>query len=370
VPPPDAARPLVFLSHSGYGGDVEAVLDVLVGRLEDGGFIPLLDRQTIPGGVDFHLRVHNMIATCHAAVVLLNRRAHALESTWVLNETSRLQERAAVDEHFQVVPLYTEGLTPDDFRNDDWEPTDIARLNAAFSAGSPDETATAVVAMLDETRKRMTEGVVEREVLRLLSDVPEGQLRKAAEKLFGGWIAGDPYPAVAKRLVAGGEKYTPVRGFLRELVKFRHFETAQELLTLVLPFMWVRRDAVDPIPGAFAEGRPLGLNSREPRTGKAYVHCASTVWPIWKVCDVGPGFDDDIVGRLERALAGRRRVGLVLLGGDVDWRLVPEEARRRILYLQPELVRKREARALQLMNDEPEDLARYFGAHRDSLGGP
>ena len=413
-------RPIVFISHSGYEGLTRATLETMADALRAAGFTPLLDRETITPGTDFHARVANMIAVCHAAVVLMNRRAYELTSKWVFNEVSRLQDRGE-NPFFQLVVVYDDGLEPQDLNNEDWHLTDLSKRDAVFVGATPDETAATVVDALSSTREQLAAGVIGAEISKILrSDVKDANLlRQLAEPLTSEWIPGDPFVWVATRLVARG-KFTPVRLFIRELAKANLMDTAKTVLALVLPFVWVPPTVTEKIPVAIAAGQPVGINSEHSRTTRAYVHCASTVWPLWHVAEIGagfggesledlvedarreldyvdgevefgdalrsepteddderrpmvivavpcPGFDGDVVSRVGEYLATRRKVGLMLQGGDVNWSSVPEEVRSRIVYLEPALVRKMELAAFDFMDAERQDLANFYQAHRNSL---
>jgi hypothetical protein len=407
-------RPHVFLSHSGYAGETKATLEAVAEALEHDGFTPLLDRHDVVSGSNFHHWVHNMIAVCNAAVVLMDERAFARETPWVFNEVSRLQPRSEQDEGFQLLPLYASGITPDHLRNSDWHVTHLDERDKVDVATTPSATARAVVAALRPTRERFAAGVVEREIAQILrSELSSEALRGAARGLVAGYIEGDVADVLARHLIVGD--FTRSRKFLLQLRIDPN--TKLELLQHIMPFKWVPSDAASAIPAALAEGRPIAINSNHVETVCAYVHCATTVWPAWAVRQVGapfdgdnvddivdqaqaevdfyegvvefpstdgpppdadaeaarplviltiecPGFEAEMVAPIQAYVAERGRLGVVLRDGHITRSDLNEDVFARIRYLSPELDRGNEEKSLEIMKTQIEEFMDRLGIER------
>lgn len=409
---PDARRPLVFISHSGYADDTRHALDALVAALDAGGFTPLVDREVVVPGTDFHHDVRMMLETCDASVVLMNRRALQLESTWVLTEASALLLRRS-DDDFQIIVLYVDDLGPRDLTNK-WNPTELSRLDSYTSNGDFGEDARKIVAALDHTKRRVQAGVIEAELSSMLAElrVDKSHLGRMGRRLTTGGrrtIIGDPLVEVP-RLLLRCKNYKALRDFVRELAPL-DYAIARDVLKLTLPFLWVEREAAGRIPRAVAERRPIAINTSKTRTTKAYVHCASPVFPHWRVCELAVGFDgesvdqilldaadavryaagefdfgdenrddepdeehlkrtiilavpcagfgDDIIRRVKDLVKTRAGVGAVLQGGDAPPDRIEELANASVVYLEPEVNPETEARALRMMDIAWSDLEEW-----------
>ena len=84
----------VFISHSGWDGIVEQVVEALE-RAFGADFVALFDRRHILPGQKVSDRVSGTIAECDAALIVIDQRA--LDYTnhpWVFAEANELKGRA------------------------------------------------------------------------------------------------------------------------------------------------------------------------------------------------------------------------------------------------------------------------------------
>lgn len=107
----------IFISHGvdKSSADELALLDGLALQLAQGtapgaGHDVLLDRTRLDAGDDWQGVLHDWLAECQAAVLLLTPRA--LQRPWVLKEATILAFRRQRDPAFLLLPVLLQGLTP------------------------------------------------------------------------------------------------------------------------------------------------------------------------------------------------------------------------------------------------------------------
>src|SRR5262245_55797144 len=102
----------VFVSHSSQD---EGLTDALCERLQFAAPAcepvcrTLVDNTALVPGKEWPKQIHEFMAKCHAAVVLLTEQAVA--SPWVLKEATILAWRASVDENFYLFVVQGPGVT-------------------------------------------------------------------------------------------------------------------------------------------------------------------------------------------------------------------------------------------------------------------
>jgi len=79
----------------------------------------LVDDQDLQPSDCWEQCLDEWLYDCHAAIVLLSRRAVG-ESNWVRKEATILSWRAAVEPEFALFPVLLDGLTPADLEQDDY----------------------------------------------------------------------------------------------------------------------------------------------------------------------------------------------------------------------------------------------------------
>jgi hypothetical protein len=312
-------KPRVFISHSGNEGETGALLTALVEALEASAFTPLIDLQVVVPGTDFHHDVDWMLATCDAAIVVMNKRAHTLESTWVLTEAGRLRDRVFADPGFQVLVLYTEGLTVDDLRNGQWAPTRLTDMATLPVRKDPVETARATVEQLAETRELFEARAAAQHVRQWLvkANASPETLRTFGEQLTERPLAGEPVHEVARRLVTS-KKFGPLIAVCKSVAAM-DCGAALEILRFTLPFLWIRREAAAQLVDAVVDGTPVAVNTEVHETAKAYSDVGCPAFPLWGV----HALDVAGSGRVEDLLAEADRV-VDAAAGELDLDLVDE----------------------------------------------
>ncbi|MGW3917100.1 TIR domain-containing protein [Streptomyces sp. NPDC005070] len=100
----------VFISHSARGDAFAmAVLKRIEAQLRQRNHTPLVDQSDIRPGDEWLPEIVHWLASCEAAVVLLNKEA--LKSSWVQREVNILMWRRALGARLLVVPVLLDGLT-------------------------------------------------------------------------------------------------------------------------------------------------------------------------------------------------------------------------------------------------------------------
>jgi len=93
----------VFVSHSANDDPFAvAVRDKLAARLEENGYLALVDSAKLKPGQDWNNELYDWLGACHAAVILVTGKA--LASFWVRRETNILLWRRARNKGFVVIP--------------------------------------------------------------------------------------------------------------------------------------------------------------------------------------------------------------------------------------------------------------------------
>jgi hypothetical protein len=96
--------PRLFVSHSSLDTDLtRQVCNRLAPASTKPGYDILVDYTELKPGVDWPRHLHEYMAHCHAAVLLLSRNAAA--SPWVLKEATILAWRRSLDPSFQLFPV-------------------------------------------------------------------------------------------------------------------------------------------------------------------------------------------------------------------------------------------------------------------------
>jgi hypothetical protein len=268
----------VFLSHSGFAGDVKEVLEALVTGLSDAGDRPLLDRTHIPLGFDFSEEVGEFVGGCDAAVFIISKAALDVSRSWVYAEANQLKYRMR-SPGFQAIPVFVEDLGPDDLQGR-WDTTGLSMQNAVVD----NDTATIVrrvVDGLDRTRRRVRAGGVMRALRSALDSVDPATLRQVAERLGDPGITTPDGMDVAVMLLKAGPD--DVVAVAHGLAAARCKAAATAVLNLALPFTWVDRQAARALDAAVRASRPAAVNASEPWTPKCYLLCGSDEYPPWKV---------------------------------------------------------------------------------------
>lgn len=147
----------LFISHSSRLDDVphrytdqdanwqllREVCDGLKARFGDAVRI-LVDRDGLIPGDDWNRELNLWLAECHAAVILVSRRALE-KSDWVAKEAAILGWRKALDPDFTLIPVTIEGEScAADLAQGFFGSLDMGRIQAAHAARSAEQIVAAI----------------------------------------------------------------------------------------------------------------------------------------------------------------------------------------------------------------------------------
>jgi hypothetical protein len=99
----------LFLSHSWHAPANAPRLRAVVARLEELGYEVLVDYTAARKADEWRRVVHELLAECDAAAILFSKEA--LDSEWVLKESTILSYRRALDPTFPLLPVLLDGVT-------------------------------------------------------------------------------------------------------------------------------------------------------------------------------------------------------------------------------------------------------------------
>jgi hypothetical protein len=322
----------IFISHSSgddhSSGDADRVRllrDRLYEELIARGFKVLLDRKLLQGGMEWRPALHRWLGECDGAVILFSQAA--LESAWVLKESTILTWRRSLGSEVRVLPVLVGCQRQQVVEHRAFKPLDLGSLQfLQFDETVNNEQAVrmlvhALIGELAGLQPDASDAPLRawiRDVALLLSKVdPVGHLKDAAEQLG---IDADarsrfedlPITAAHQLLHVGLSKTHGAFQLLRSGLDKERFE---RLVGLVVP-TWVPLEAAANVLGIL--GRPPGMrrmaiNSEFPMTGQHYLlraTCGKAVPDHMVTVSGVVGADDEqeLLPLYERALW--RAVGL------------------------------------------------------------
>jgi hypothetical protein len=302
-------KPSIFLSHSCRDREVIPPADVPAAehraraeRLEfarrfrrtlderlraTGRYQVWLDQRSLRGGDLWRDGIHRALRHCSGAVLLLS--PEALESRWVLKETTILTWRALLGEAVCVVPVLL-GVAKTDLATAGYEPVGISdfQIEEVRVAADVDEVVERIVGRFAEripdeaaARPSTWSSTVEQwlvETARLLHEDDERYARMMfgilgldfdAEDRFGERSA-----AVAHELLVSGTD--SILDVLHTLSGVRTPDQ-KTLLRQAVEALWVDANAANRLPFVAARKRPprvAAIDADEPVTGREYVRRA------------------------------------------------------------------------------------------------
>jgi TIR domain len=175
--------PRLFVSHSSLDTDLtRQVCDRLAPAPGKPGYDILVDYVELKPGVDWPRHLHEYMAHCHAAVLLLSRNAAA--SPWVLKEATILAWRRSLDPSFQLFPVCLTDVDDALFEKQKFGPLMFGLIQKIGSA-DPEIIANSIRAQVGQPNVR-SPTPFDRLVGRLkdlLSQVGPETLKEIAEKM-------------------------------------------------------------------------------------------------------------------------------------------------------------------------------------------
>jgi hypothetical protein len=275
----DAAYPRVFLSHSGYEGEVKRVLDWLEKTLLAVGCLPIFDRRHIVAGTDYQPTIDEMIRVCDAAVFIISRRALSSDHTWVRDEANMLRYKM-VQPEFQGIPVLIEGLKVTAL-DGWWDPTGL-RSRDAITGNDARTIAADVGEALRPTRDRLrAEPVAAALAQKLLSLVgSEDALTIAAAPLGEGMIPTPVARYLALRLLQAS---SPQVVEVAKRLAVAYEKAAEAVLNLAFPFSLFDRAGPRALDAAIRRRQLAALNATKVTfTVSCYLLTGGGEYPPWE----------------------------------------------------------------------------------------
>lgn len=353
----------IFISHGldkKVGSDMR-FLDRLQAALETapaGGVAHqvLLDRSQLEAGDDWQDVLHELLAECDAAVLLLSPRA--LARPWVLKESTVLAYRKALDTRFPLFPVLLGGVQPADLGMGSFSPLCLQAVQG-LQPGAADPL---VQPAIDSAAARAVAKALHARLARWLQDVRTAprtpldaleaalktRIRRAAdlqaleqlcERLTGRplrWrptaqaaAAAEPARLIAATLVSGlalapgAAPPNPLASLIDDLFQQCGLDRddAQVVLDLLAP-LWTRPDAAATLADVAGRNRQPVAAGAPPAPGQSVV----------LQCEMAPFSADQHVRRVLLPTT-RHTVVRTLAGGHSDNRLDELKAQVRAEYL-------------------------------------
>jgi len=276
-------KPSIFISHSAKDPAARQLLARLYTAL-DKDFEVLLDRKRLHANNEWRKELNTWIGLCQGAVALLSK--DALDSRWVLKETTNLGYRREMDDRFILIPILVPPVDAATLAQGDFAPLELGAIQAA--TGKVDEIVDEVLETLkplkDATEHRAPLRKVERAIGKLLFEL--SQIERApvlqAANILGTrllWRSDETYAVQLARLLLSAdlEQTIQVLQFLADSIPGSGKKLVQ-VLNLLSPF-WVDPDAVSELPRMNTRPRrqrAVKVNGvMYPFTGKNYIRRAS-----------------------------------------------------------------------------------------------
>lgn len=275
--------PSIFLSHSSGDDLVGQIRDRLDKELTAQGFEVRLDRKLLRGGMEWRPALHRWLGECDGAVILFSQAA--LDSDWVLKESTILTWRRSLGSEVRVLPALVGCRREQVVEHRAFKPLDLGSLQFfRFDETAPREQAVKMLvdgligelASLQPDTSDVPLRAWIRDVSLLLSKVdPVDHLKDAAKELDIDADARSRFEelpiTVAHQLLYVGLSKTQ-RAF-QLLRKGLDKERLERLVGLVVP-TWVPLAAAANVHGVL--GRPPGMrrmaiNSDFQMIGKHYL---------------------------------------------------------------------------------------------------
>ena len=309
-----ADLPQLFVSHSSLDVDLTRQVCALL-KAEHGrpGYDVLVDYTELKPGVDWPHHLHEYMARCNAAVLLLT--PHAARSPWVLKEATILEWRRSLDPSFQLFPVRLHGLDEATLTKEKFGPLMLSLIQQ-IGSDDPDTIADAVRAgvgqpnLQDPTPYERLLG----RLTDLLHKAGSKTLKEIAEKVsveHPPWRPGKDLQAQYVAHIAGRILTEDLGGFdgVDKLIDALSFTPApdnvKQVFHLIAPY-WVDAQAAGRLPllRQVKERRAAALNGvlTAKFTAKAYVRRAHPVSLNYTVIPIPGGASGALLGHVEEQI--------------------------------------------------------------------
>lgn len=317
--------PLIFVSHSSKDNELtrqvcqalrgagagETVCDPLVDYEKLQNYDVLVDVDELQAGKPWPKQLHEWMARCHAAVLLLT--SNAVKSPWVLKEATILAWRLSLDNNFSFFIVRFDDVSNADMTAGGFDPLmlpEIQKLTVGDAADIAAQVRKAVPPPTDTTPyKNLCDALED-----LALDIKPHTLRRMAEQMGLGarqWQPGmderqQYVQTIALGLLSenlGG--YKSVNKLVNDLIPTTNPEIVKQILHIVAPH-WVDAAAAGPLPSAATcePRRAIAMNGvKVPDfTAEMYVRRAYPLSDQELVLPIPGGNSGNIVAHVTREL--------------------------------------------------------------------
>lgn len=338
----DTYTPLVFISHSAKDPLARELLSRIYGAL-NAEYEVLLDRKRLQPKNDWRKELHTWLGLCQGAVLLLSE--HAVESDWVLKESTILGYRREMDDKFILVPVLVPPVTAETLKDSDFEPVALDAIQMA--SGKADEVVAQVLAALKPLKARSENKSplrkVEQAVARVLSELEkdgrDAMIKAAKDKLEKhlSWRPDENYAQQLARELMSVDLDVAIEVLFS--IAGDVGGSGKKLAAVVdaLAAFWVEPDAVAELPRMHK--RPRGQRAvrvngvKCPFTGKCYIQRASLdfEWIHATADDLKKGYEEVPLEKKVEYLVDKIQEQIVpWLGFDEDAKPTPQEIEARL----------------------------------------
>ncbi len=320
-----AESPLIFVSHSSKDNEFtkkfcqalraadagESGCDPVIDyeKLQD--YDVLVDVDELQAGKPWPKQLHEWMARCHAAVLLLT--PNAVKSPWVLKETTILAWRLSLDKNFRFFIVRFDGVSDSDLTEGGFSPLmldEVQKLPVGDAANVAAQVRKELPPPTDPTLFDSLCGALED----LAQDLKPNTLKRIAEKIRVGARHWRPdvdekqqyVQAIAIKLLSedlGG--YEGVDNLVDDLIATTSTETVEKILYIVAPH-WVDAEAAGRLPSVAAcqPRRAIAMNGSgvSDFTAEMYVRRAHPLSRLQRVLPIPGGNSGDIVDHVTREL--------------------------------------------------------------------
>jgi len=311
--------PRLFVSHSSLDAELtRQIVDRLVAVPGQAGYDVLVDYTELKPGVDWPRHLHEYMAHCHAAVLLLT--ANAVASPWVLKEATILAWRRSLDSSFKLFPIRFPDVDDAMLKKQQYGPL-MLDLIQTIKTADPDVIANAVRGQVGQPDPR-AQTPFDRLVGRLkdlLSEVGSETLREIAEKMsveIPAWRPDVDGPMqyvtqVARRILSedmGG--FRGVHELIDTLSSTPRPDNVKQIFRIVAPY-WVDAQAAGRLPQLLTAAlrRAAALNGTRVSefTALAYVQRAHPLSLLHSTIPIVGGASGNLLSHVENQLCAWMR---------------------------------------------------------------
>jgi hypothetical protein len=317
----------VFLSHSSLDRDITDAVAAGLRPPADGsgwGYEVLLDHTELKAGVQWPVYLHEWMARCHAAVVLLTK--NAVESDWVLKEATILTWRVSIDPNFRFFIVRFPDVDDALLAKRGYSPLFLSQIQQVASRVPADIVRVVRERVGQPAAKRTQFERVVGELSDLLTNVGANALEELASALnvvpptYAPAGERDAYvDALARHLVCGVLGDLTIAQ-LADTLKSAGAATVSAVLRIVSCY-WIDAGAAAVLPpllaaslsdeaaGAQAAPRAVGINGAllPQYTAEMFVRRAHMPSLLQNVIQVGGGWDGQIVEHVTREICNAMR---------------------------------------------------------------